>query len=91
MAATISVVLLTLFGLYSGDFFDIPAPTGEPISVSANLTTGNAQWITISRALTPGELASFAHWQSVPLLSAALLALVFCAATALLYDRKELK
>jgi ABC-type transport system involved in multi-copper enzyme maturation permease subunit len=88
LAATVSVVLLTLFGLFSGDFFDIPFQTGEPLSVSANISS---QWITISRALTPGEVADLAHWKAWPLLTAVLLAAVFSVATALLYDRKELK
>jgi hypothetical protein len=88
LAATVSIVLLTLFGLFSGDFFDMPFQTGEPLSVSANISS---QWITISRALTPGEVADLAHWKAWPLLTAVLLAAVFSVATALLYDRKELK
>ena len=88
LAATVSLVLLTLFGLFSGDFFDIPFPTGEPLSISANISS---QWITISRALKPAELADFAHWQALPLCTAALITVVFCVATALLYDSKELK
>jgi len=88
LAATASLVLLALFGFFGGDFFDMPFPTGEPLSVSANIS---AQWITISRALTPAELAGFAHWKALPLCTAVLVAAVFSVATALLYDRKELK
>jgi hypothetical protein len=91
LAATVSVALLALFGYFGGDFFDIPAPTDESISVSANLSTGNAQWITISRALKPSELAGFAHWQAKPLLTILLLSAIFSVAVALVYDRKQLK
>jgi ABC-type transport system involved in multi-copper enzyme maturation permease subunit len=93
LAAAGSVLLLVLFGYLAGDFFFdfFPADSGEPMSVSANLTTGGAQWITISRAVKPVELAGFGHWKALPLFTAALLAAGFSIATALLYDRKELK
>ena len=54
-AAVGSVVLIVLFGYFSGDFFFdfFPADSGQPISVSANLPNGSSQWITISRAVTP--------------------------------------
>ena len=88
LAATVSIVLLVLFGTYGSDFLDIPFPTDTPMSFSANISP---QWINISRALTPSELAGCAHWHALPLLTAALLAAAFCVATALVYDRKELK
>jgi hypothetical protein len=93
MAAAVSIVLLSLFGYFAGDFFFdfFPADSGDPMSVSANLSSGGGQWITISRAVKPVELAGFGHWKALPLFTAALLAAVFCVATALLYDRKELK
>jgi len=93
LAAAGSIVLIAFFGYFSGDFFFdfFPPDNGESISVSANLSTGNVQWVNISRALTPVELAGFGHWKPLPLLTSALLAALFCAATAFLYDRKELK
>jgi len=88
LAMTASVVLIALYGSFSSDYFDIPFPTGQPLSVSANMSS---QWINISRALTPAEVADFAHWKALPLLVPALVAVVFCLVTALLYERKELK
>jgi ABC-type transport system involved in multi-copper enzyme maturation permease subunit len=88
LAAVSSVTLVVLFLIFSSDFFYMPAPDGEPISATASSAS---PWITISRALTPSEVHDFAQWQALPLSVAALITAIFCVATALVYQRKELK
>jgi hypothetical protein len=56
-----------------------------------SVSTGNAQWITISRAVTKTELNAFGHWRPWPLLGAALLIALFYLGTMVIYERKELK
>jgi hypothetical protein len=92
LAAACSVALTVLVIYTGGDFFSFfPDDTGDSMSVGMSFTTGNAQWVTISRAVKPAELIAFARWKPLPLLTAVLLIAVFSMATALLYDRKELK
>lgn len=90
--AAVCSVLITAGGVYaapdSASFF--PNNT-ESMSVGMSLSTGNSQWITISRAVTAAELKSFAPWNPWPLLIAALLTAAFCAAIVLLYERKQLR
>jgi hypothetical protein len=83
-------VLLVAVG---GDFFSFTADIaqGEPMSIGMGFSTGNAQWVTVSRALHLSEVDSFAHWRALPLFVAAMLTAVFSAAIAQIYARKELK
>jgi ABC-type transport system involved in multi-copper enzyme maturation permease subunit len=93
MAAAGSVVITVLLIAAGGDFFSFTADIaqGEPMSIGMGFSTGNAQWVTVSRALHFSEVNSFAHWRALPLCIAALLTMVFCAAIAQIYERKELK
>jgi len=61
------------------------------MSIGMGFSTGNAQWVTISRALHLSEVNSFGHWRALPLFIAALLTAVFSAGIAEVYARKELK
>jgi ABC-type transport system involved in multi-copper enzyme maturation permease subunit len=88
-AVGIAVLLVTL----GSDFFSFTADItqAEPMSISAGLSTGSAQWVTVSRALHLSEVNTFAHWRALPLLIAMLLTAIFSAATPQIYARKELK
>jgi hypothetical protein len=87
--AAITVLLMTV----GGDFFSFTADMaqGEPMSIGMGFSTGNAQWVTVSRALHFSEVNSFGHWRALPLFIAALLTVVFSAAVGQVYERKELK
>jgi ABC-type transport system involved in multi-copper enzyme maturation permease subunit len=93
MAAAGSVGITVLLVAVGGDFFsftgDIAA--GDPMSIGVGFSTGNAQWVTVSRAMHVSEVNAFGHWRGLPLLVAMLLTAVFSAVTAQLYTRKELK
>jgi ABC-type transport system involved in multi-copper enzyme maturation permease subunit len=93
MAAAGSVGITVLLVAVGGDFFsftgDIAA--GDPMSIGVGFSTGNAQWVTVSRALHLSEVNSFAHWRALPLLVAVLLTAVFSAVVPQIYARKELK
>lgn len=97
LAALCSVVLSVVsigWGntLFFPDLF--PDTTGgESQSVTVNFGTGHAQWVQIGRAFKPAELDAVAPWHvwPLPVLIVVLLIAVFCVATVLLYERKELK
>jgi hypothetical protein len=92
--AAICSVAFTACAIYTaGDFFDYfpDAIPDNSMSVGFSLSTGNSQWITISRALKPEELIGFGRLKPWPLLTAALLIAAFSTAATLLYNRKELK
>jgi ABC-type transport system involved in multi-copper enzyme maturation permease subunit len=93
MAAAGSVGIAALLTAVKGDFFSFTADIadGDPMSIGMALSTGNAQWVTVSRALHLSEVNSFGHWRALPLLIAVLLTIVFSAAMAQVYSRKELK
>jgi ABC-type transport system involved in multi-copper enzyme maturation permease subunit len=93
MAAAGSVGIMVLLIAVGGDFFSFTADIaqGEPMSIGMGLSTGNAQWVTVSRALHLSEVNTFAHWRALPLLIAVLLTAMFSAAIPQLYARKELK
>jgi hypothetical protein len=90
LAVSVSLTVLTLIGVFAPDsFYDFsPDCSAGTMSVSVNSA---AQWLNISRAVTPAELAGFARWKPWPLLFVAGLVVVFSVATVLLYERKELK
>ena len=89
-AGSVGITVL-LIGLGS-DFFSFTADIagGDPMSISAALNSGSAQWVTVSRALHLSEVRAFAHWRALPLLVAVLFTVVFSAATPQLYARKQL-
>jgi ABC-type transport system involved in multi-copper enzyme maturation permease subunit len=93
MAAVGSVGIVVVRIAAGGDFFSFTSDMaqGESMSIGMGFSSGNAQWVTVSRALHLSEVNSFGHWRALPLLVAVLLTLVFCAATPQLYARKELK
>jgi ABC-type transport system involved in multi-copper enzyme maturation permease subunit len=93
MAAAGSVGIMVLLIAVGGDFFSFTADIaqGEPMTIGMGLSTGNAQWVTVSRALHLSEVNTFAHWRALPLLIAVLLTAMFSAAIPQLYARKELK
>jgi len=91
LAAACSVVVTATLIYFCSDFFDFyPDVGGDSMSVGMSLSTGNSQWITISRAFTSAELGAFGHWRPWPLLAALLIIAASSAATAQLYARKEL-
>ncbi len=61
------------------------------MSIGRGLSTGNAQWVTVSRALHLSEVNSFAHWRALPLLIALLLTAILSTVVPQIYARKELK
>ena len=95
LAALCSVGLTVASIVWGGDFFLFDyfpdTPNGTPQSVTVGFGTGHAKWVEISRAIRPDELNLVAHWKLWPLLTTALLIAAFSVATALLYERKELK
>ena len=93
MAAAGSLAITVLLLAVGGDFFSFTADIAqsEPMSIGMGFSTGNAQWVTVSRALHFSEVNSFGHWRALPLFIAALLTAVFSAAIAQIYARKELK
>jgi ABC-type transport system involved in multi-copper enzyme maturation permease subunit len=93
MAAAGTVAITVLLLAAGGDFFSFTADIaqGEPMSIGMGFSTGNAQWVTVSRAMHLSEVDSFGHWRALPLFVAALLTAVFSAAIAQIYARKELK
>lgn len=93
MAAAGSVGIAILLIAVGGDFFSFTSDMtqAESMSINFGLSSGSAQWVTVSRALHLSEVNSFAHWRALPLLIAALLTLVFSAAMPAIYARKELK
>jgi hypothetical protein len=93
MAAAGSVGIAVLLVAVGGDFFSFTSDIaqGEPMSIGMGFSSGNAQWVTVSRALHLSEVNSFAHWRALPLLIAVLLTVVFSAAMPPIYARKELK
>jgi ABC-type transport system involved in multi-copper enzyme maturation permease subunit len=93
LAAAGSVGLAVLLVAVAGDFFSFTADiaNGDPMSIGMGFSTGNAQWVTVSRALHLSEVNSFAHWRALPLLVAVLLTAVFSAVVPQIYARKELK
>jgi hypothetical protein len=92
IAAAGSVGITVLLIAAGGDFFSFTADIadGEPMSIGMGLSTGNAQWVTVSRALHLSEVNSFAHWRALPLLIALLLTAIFSTVVPRLYARKEL-
>lgn len=90
LAVGTSLVVLTLLGIYIPDnFYDFsPAIQEGTMSVSVNSA---AKWLTISRAVTPRELASFAPWKPWPLLSVGLLIVIFSTVTVIIYQRKQFR
>jgi ABC-type transport system involved in multi-copper enzyme maturation permease subunit len=93
MAAAGCVAITVLLLALGGDFFSFTADItdGEPMSIGMGFSTGNAQWVTVSRALHLSEVSSFGHWRARPLFIAGLLTAVFCAGVSQIYARKELK
>ena len=93
IAAAGSVGIAVLLVILGGDFFSFTADIaqGDPMSIGMGFSTGNAQWVTVSRALHLSEVNTFAHWRALPLLIAMLLTAVFSAAIPQIYARKELK
>lgn len=90
LATVGSVVLIVVFSMVAGNFFDFIQPAfdamGEGQSVSIGF--GSPQWLKITQAI---PLHGFAPWRALPLLTAVLLTAVLAVATGLLYTRKELK
>ena len=74
----------------ASDFFDFFPNAGETSCIVGNLSNDTSKpWLVVSGApLNASEMARL-HW--LPLLAAALLVVVFSAATALIYRRRELK
>jgi ABC-type transport system involved in multi-copper enzyme maturation permease subunit len=93
IAAAGAVGIVVLLLAVGGDFFSFTADIaqGEPMSIGMGFSTGNAQWVTVSRALHLSEVNTFAHWRPLPLLIAMLLTAIFSAAIPQIYARKELK
>ncbi len=93
LAAVGSVAITVLLIFVGRDFFNFTAdlPPAEPMSIGMGFSTGNAQWVTVSRALHLSEVQSFAHWRALPLLLAMLITAAFSAALGWIYGRKELK
>jgi ABC-type transport system involved in multi-copper enzyme maturation permease subunit len=93
LAAAGSVGITVLLVAVGGDFFSFTADIaqGESMSIGMGFSTGNPQWVTVSRALHFSEVNSFAHWRALPLLVAILITAVFSAVIPQLYARKELK
>jgi len=93
IAAAGSVGIAVLLVILGGDFFSFTADIaqGDPMSIGMGFSTGNAQWVTVSRALHLSEVNTFAPWRALPLLIAMLLTAVFSAAIPQIYARKELK
>lgn len=95
LAALCSVVLSIISIGWGGNFFFFDffpdTSNGETQSISFGFGTGHAKWIEIARAIKPAELNAVASWRPWPLLTAALLIAAFSVATALWYQRKELK
>jgi hypothetical protein len=90
LAICTCLVVLTLIGVYAPDsLFDFgPSVQEGTMSVSANSA---AKWLTISRAVTPKELASFATLKPWPLVTVACLIVIFSMATVLIYQRKQFR
>ena len=93
LAAAGSVGVAVLLIVVGRDFFSLAADfaQGESMSIGMGFSTGNAQWVTVSRALHLSEVNSFAHWRALPLLVAVLITAIFSAVIPQLYARKELK
>jgi ABC-type transport system involved in multi-copper enzyme maturation permease subunit len=97
LAAVCAILFVVFFGSYVGadnsvfrgsDFFNfLPNLDGKTYSISASF--GTANWFTVSDVLPMPTV--FAPWHWPPLLAAAVLAALFAAAVALVYERKELK
>ncbi len=91
LAALCSVVLTAMFIGWGLDHYSfLPDMPDNSMSIGFGLSTGNAQWVTISRALTSAEINSIAQWWLRPLLAVLFCIAAFSAAVTLLYDRKEL-
>jgi ABC-type transport system involved in multi-copper enzyme maturation permease subunit len=93
MAAAGSLGITVLLIAVGGDFFSFTADIaqGEPMSIGMGFSTGNAQWVTVSRAMHLSEVNTFAHWRALPLLIALLLTAIFSMVVPQIYARKELK
>ncbi len=92
LAALCSVALTIFFIVFGeGHFSFLPDMPDDSMSIGFGLSTGNAQWVTISRALKPAELNAIAQWWPWPLVGTLLFIALFCTAVTLLYDRKELR
>jgi hypothetical protein len=92
LAALSSVALTVLFIGWATDHFSfLPDMPDDSMSVGVGFGSGNAPWITISRAFKPAEINAIAQWWPSPLMMIVLAIIVFSAATAFLYERKELK
>ena len=76
----------------AGRFFDFTADMDQEgsLSVGFGLSTGNAQWVTVSRALKLDEINSLGRLHWPPLLGAVVFSALLMAAIAWIYQRKEL-
>lgn len=92
LASLCSVLATAAFIGWGEDYFSfLPDMPNDSMSIGFSFSTGNSQWITISRALTPKELSQMAQWWTGPLLATLLLIVIFWAATTWLNDRRELR
>ncbi len=85
-----SVLLIVLFSIAGGNFFDFVEPAFDAAegTLTVGVAFGSPQWLTVSRAI---PLHGFAPWRALPLVTALLLAAAFAVATGLLYTRKQLR
>jgi hypothetical protein len=92
LAAAGSVAITVLLLAFGSAFFNFAADIadGDPMSISMGFSSGSSQWVTVSRPLHLGEVATFAQWRMLPLLVAVLLTAAFSVVIAQIYGRKEI-
>jgi len=92
LAALVSIAVTIGLMEAAGRFFDFTADMDQEgsLSVGFGLSTGNAQWVTVSRALKLDEINSLGRLHWPPLLGAVVFSALLMAAIAWIYQRKEL-
>jgi ABC-type transport system involved in multi-copper enzyme maturation permease subunit len=92
LAALCSVVLTTAYLAWGLNAYSLlPDMPNDTMSIGLGFSTGNAQWVTVSRAFKLDEINAIAQFWRGPLLITVLAIAAFCAALTVLYDHKELK